>query len=168
MCDSLPLTSRKYIEVISFLILTQGVLFSFSHTSAGADVVILAGDLNMHPTDLGIRLLQSYTGLKDCFNETANFDVSTETVLIWNIEAYDKCIAMSKQFTITGLCLLTLQGCVQGFTHITDNPFTHKQGLVPFGGGIRIDYVFFKVNVLLFAVGQKGLFFTSFLLLNAL
>ncbi|KAG9276930.1 sphingomyelin phosphodiesterase 2 [Astyanax mexicanus] len=79
------------------------------HTSAGADVVILGGDLNMHPTDLGIRLLQSYTELKDCFNETASFD-----------------------------------GCEQGFTHITDNPFTHKQGLVPFGGGIRIDYIFFK------------------------
>ncbi|KAL7891729.1 hypothetical protein AOLI_G00012050 [Acnodon oligacanthus] len=79
------------------------------HTSAGADVVILGGDLNMHPTDLGIRLLQSYTGLKDCYNETASFD-----------------------------------GCEQGFTHITDNPFTHKQELIPFGGGIRIDYVFFK------------------------
>ncbi|XP_066522134.1 sphingomyelin phosphodiesterase 2 [Hoplias malabaricus] len=79
------------------------------HTSAGADVVVLGGDLNMHPTDLGIRLLQSYTGLKDCFNETAYFD-----------------------------------GCEQGFTHITDNPFTLKQELVPFGGGIRIDYVFYK------------------------
>lgn len=44
------------------------------HTSAGADVVILGGDLNMHPQDLGNRLLRSYTGLKDSYLETAKFD----------------------------------------------------------------------------------------------
>ncbi|XP_032369466.1 sphingomyelin phosphodiesterase 2 isoform X1 [Etheostoma spectabile] len=44
------------------------------HTSAGADVVILGGDLNMHPEDLGNRLLRSYTGLRDCYLETAKFD----------------------------------------------------------------------------------------------
>ncbi|KAF6733838.1 Sphingomyelin phosphodiesterase 2 [Oryzias melastigma] len=44
------------------------------HTSAGADVVILGGDLNMHPQDLGNRLLRSYTGLRDAYTETAKFD----------------------------------------------------------------------------------------------
>uniref|UniRef100_A0A8C6LVG2 Sphingomyelin phosphodiesterase 2 n=1 Tax=Nothobranchius furzeri TaxID=105023 RepID=A0A8C6LVG2_NOTFU len=44
------------------------------HTSAGADVVILGGDLNMHPEDLGCRLLRSYTGLRDSYLETAKFD----------------------------------------------------------------------------------------------
>ncbi|XP_034547986.1 sphingomyelin phosphodiesterase 2 [Notolabrus celidotus] len=44
------------------------------HTSAGADVVILGGDLNMHPQDLGNRLLRTYTGLKDSFLETAKFE----------------------------------------------------------------------------------------------
>ncbi|XP_062852753.1 sphingomyelin phosphodiesterase 2 [Trichomycterus rosablanca] len=79
------------------------------HTSAGADVVILGGDLNMHPEDLGIRLLRSYTGLSDSFKETKSFD-----------------------------------GCEQGFTHITENLFTHTPELIPFGGGVRIDYIFFK------------------------
>ncbi|XP_051803871.1 sphingomyelin phosphodiesterase 2 [Acanthochromis polyacanthus] len=44
------------------------------YTSAGADVVILGGDLNMHPQDLGNRLLRSYTGLQDSYLETAKFD----------------------------------------------------------------------------------------------
>lgn len=44
------------------------------HTSAGADVVILGGDLNMHPQDLGNRLLRTYTGLRDSYLETAKFD----------------------------------------------------------------------------------------------
>ncbi|XP_053492087.1 sphingomyelin phosphodiesterase 2 isoform X1 [Ictalurus furcatus] len=79
------------------------------HTCAGADVVILGGDLNMHPEDLGVRLLCSYSGLRDCFIEAASFD-----------------------------------GCEQGFTHITDNPFTNTHELLPFGGGIRIDYILFK------------------------
>uniref|UniRef100_A0A8C4IBG5 Sphingomyelin phosphodiesterase 2 n=1 Tax=Dicentrarchus labrax TaxID=13489 RepID=A0A8C4IBG5_DICLA len=44
------------------------------HTSAGADVVILGGDLNMHPQDLGNRLLRTSTGLRDSYLETAKFD----------------------------------------------------------------------------------------------
>ncbi|XP_077429268.1 sphingomyelin phosphodiesterase 2 [Vanacampus margaritifer] len=44
------------------------------HTSAGADVVVLGGDLNMHPHDLGNRLLTSYTELRDAYAETDNFD----------------------------------------------------------------------------------------------
>ncbi|XP_055069909.2 sphingomyelin phosphodiesterase 2 [Misgurnus anguillicaudatus] len=79
------------------------------HTSAGADVVILGGDLNMHPDDLGTRLLRNCTGLLDCFTETANFD-----------------------------------GCEGGNTHISENPFTNPHELVPFGGGVRIDYILFK------------------------
>ncbi|XP_036957856.1 sphingomyelin phosphodiesterase 2 [Acanthopagrus latus] len=44
------------------------------HTSAGADLVILGGDLNMHPQDLGNRLLRTSTGLRDSYSETAKFD----------------------------------------------------------------------------------------------
>ncbi|KAM9860078.1 sphingomyelin phosphodiesterase 2 [Aulostomus maculatus] len=44
------------------------------HTSVGADMVILGGDLNMHPQDLGNRLLRAYTGLRDSYLETTKFD----------------------------------------------------------------------------------------------
>ncbi|KPP70534.1 sphingomyelin phosphodiesterase 2-like [Scleropages formosus] len=44
------------------------------HTSQGADLVILSGDLNMHPQDLGTRLLRTYTRLQDCYAETEKFD----------------------------------------------------------------------------------------------
>ncbi|KAJ7998750.1 hypothetical protein DPEC_G00208110 [Dallia pectoralis] len=44
------------------------------HTSGGADMVILGGDLNMHPQDLGTRLLRTSTGLLDSYTETAKFD----------------------------------------------------------------------------------------------
>lgn len=54
---------------------------SIRHTSAGADVVILGGDLNMHPQDLGNRLLRSYTGLRDSYLETDTFDVGSGTLL---------------------------------------------------------------------------------------
>lgn len=57
--------------------LTTECIFLKRHTSAGADVVILGGDLNMHPDDLGTRLLRNYTGLLDSFSEAAKFDVST-------------------------------------------------------------------------------------------
>lgn len=46
------------------------------------------------------------------------------------------------------------QGCEQGFTHISDNAFTNTYELIPFGGGIRIDYILFKVNVNDFTVGH--------------
>ncbi|XP_076133004.1 sphingomyelin phosphodiesterase 2a [Alosa pseudoharengus] len=44
------------------------------HTSADADLVILGGDLNMHPQDLGMRLLRTHSGLRDCYTETDTFD----------------------------------------------------------------------------------------------
>lgn len=44
------------------------------YTSAEADVVIVAGDFNMHPMDLGNRLLMTYTGLRDAYLETPKFD----------------------------------------------------------------------------------------------
>uniref|UniRef100_A0A3Q0RRI4 sphingomyelin phosphodiesterase n=1 Tax=Amphilophus citrinellus TaxID=61819 RepID=A0A3Q0RRI4_AMPCI len=53
-------------------------LQQFIHTSAGADVVIVGGDLNMHPQDLGNRLLRAYTGLRDSYVETAKFDQGCE------------------------------------------------------------------------------------------
>lgn len=50
------------------------------HTSKAADVVLLGGDLNMHPEDVGIRLLRGWTGLRDAFAEAARFEVSGEGV----------------------------------------------------------------------------------------
>uniref|UniRef100_A0A6J0TUH2 sphingomyelin phosphodiesterase n=2 Tax=Pogona vitticeps TaxID=103695 RepID=A0A6J0TUH2_9SAUR len=37
------------------------------HTSKGADVVLLGGDLNMHSEDVGVRLLRGWAGLRDSF-----------------------------------------------------------------------------------------------------
>lgn len=45
------------------------------HTSKNADVVLLCGDLNMHPKDLGCCLLKEWTGLHDAFVETEDFKV---------------------------------------------------------------------------------------------
>ncbi|NXP78518.1 NSMA phosphodiesterase, partial [Ramphastos sulfuratus] len=44
------------------------------HTSKAADVVLLGGDLNMHPEDVGIRLLRGWTGLQDAFAEATHFE----------------------------------------------------------------------------------------------
>ncbi|XP_053943906.1 sphingomyelin phosphodiesterase 2 [Cuculus canorus] len=44
------------------------------HTSKAADVVLLGGDLNMHPEDVGIRLLRGWTGLRDAFTEATRFE----------------------------------------------------------------------------------------------
>ncbi|XP_030328959.1 sphingomyelin phosphodiesterase 2 isoform X2 [Strigops habroptila] len=44
------------------------------HTSKAADVVLLGGDLNMHPEDVGIRLLRGWTGLRDAFAEAKHFE----------------------------------------------------------------------------------------------
>ncbi|XP_035238820.1 sphingomyelin phosphodiesterase 2a [Anguilla anguilla] len=52
------------------------------HTSSGADVVILGGDLNMHPQDLGNRLFRTYTGLRDCYTNTDKFDGCDEGVTL--------------------------------------------------------------------------------------
>lgn len=43
------------------------------HTSKSADVVLLCGDLNMHPKDLGCCLLKEWTGLRDAYVETQDF-----------------------------------------------------------------------------------------------
>lgn len=43
------------------------------HTAKGADVVLLCGDLNLHPKDLGCRLLKEWTGLRDAYLETQEF-----------------------------------------------------------------------------------------------
>jgi len=52
-------------------------LGSSSHTSKKADVVLLCGDLNLHPKDLGCRLLKEWTGLHDAYLETRDFKVRT-------------------------------------------------------------------------------------------
>uniref|UniRef100_A0AAY4CLP9 sphingomyelin phosphodiesterase n=1 Tax=Denticeps clupeoides TaxID=299321 RepID=A0AAY4CLP9_9TELE len=44
------------------------------HTSAGADFLVLGGDLNMHPQDLGCRLVRAHTGLRDCYSDTERFE----------------------------------------------------------------------------------------------
>ncbi|XP_043977001.1 sphingomyelin phosphodiesterase 2 [Gambusia affinis] len=67
--------SREKDSYLSHRVVQAWELQQFiRHTSTGADVVIMGGDLNMHPQDLGCRLLMSYTGLKDSYIETAKFD----------------------------------------------------------------------------------------------
>ncbi|KAM4741827.1 sphingomyelin phosphodiesterase 2-like [Anableps anableps] len=67
--------SREEDSYLSHRVVQAWELQQFiRHTSAGADVVIVGGDLNMHPQDLGCRLLMSYTGLRDSYVETAKFD----------------------------------------------------------------------------------------------
>lgn len=60
-------------------IVREGSLFAtlpqLSHTSKKANVVLLCGDLNMHPKDLGCCLLKEWTGLRDAFIETEDFKV---------------------------------------------------------------------------------------------
>lgn len=48
------------------------------HTSKNADVVLLCGDLNMHPRDLGCCLLRGWTGLRDAYVETQDFKGSED------------------------------------------------------------------------------------------
>ncbi|XP_032130958.1 sphingomyelin phosphodiesterase 2 isoform X2 [Sapajus apella] len=48
------------------------------HTSKKADVVLLCGDLNMHPEDLGCCLLKEWIGLRDAYLETQDFKGSEE------------------------------------------------------------------------------------------
>ena len=48
-------------------------------------MVILGGDLNLHPQDLGNRLLMSYTGLRDSYLETDKFDVGYNNVQIYPV-----------------------------------------------------------------------------------
>lgn len=48
------------------------------HTSKKADVVLLCGDLNLHPKDVGCRLLKEWTGLQDAYLETRDFKGSEE------------------------------------------------------------------------------------------
>ncbi|XP_004702234.1 sphingomyelin phosphodiesterase 2 [Echinops telfairi] len=43
------------------------------HTSKKADMILLCGDLNLHPKDLGCRLLKEWTGLQDAYLETQDF-----------------------------------------------------------------------------------------------
>uniref|UniRef100_A0A3Q2PS60 Sphingomyelin phosphodiesterase 2 n=1 Tax=Fundulus heteroclitus TaxID=8078 RepID=A0A3Q2PS60_FUNHE len=67
--------SREKDSYLSHRVVQAWELQQFiRHTSTGADVVIVGGDLNMHPQDLGCRLLMSYTGLRDSYVETAKFD----------------------------------------------------------------------------------------------
>ncbi|MGH0165264.1 UNVERIFIED_CONTAM: hypothetical protein FKN15_048601 [Acipenser sinensis] len=51
-------------------------------TSGGADLVILGGDLNMHPRDLGTRLLLAYTGLQDSYVEAERFEGCEEGITL--------------------------------------------------------------------------------------
>ncbi|KAL1249640.1 hypothetical protein QQF64_020645 [Cirrhinus molitorella] len=67
--------SRAQDEYLPHRIVQSWELLQFvRHTSCGADLVVLGGDLNMHPQDLGNRLLRSHTGLRDCYTETGTFD----------------------------------------------------------------------------------------------
>lgn len=54
-------------------------------------MVILGGDLNMHPQDLGCRLLRTSTGLRDSYLETSKFDVGSWTKTNFGIHTCLSC-----------------------------------------------------------------------------
>ncbi|KAI1230953.1 Sphingomyelin phosphodiesterase 2, partial [Lamprotornis superbus] len=93
------------------------------HTSKAADVVLLGGDLNMHPEDVGIRLLRGWTGLRDAFAEATRFEDTPRA---------------------PHPPRLLSQGCKNGCTLVPDNCFTDKSEMLPFPLGIRIDYILYK------------------------
>ncbi|NXD56431.1 NSMA phosphodiesterase, partial [Corvus moneduloides] len=103
------------------------------HTSKAADVVLLGGDLNMHPEDVGIRLLRGWTGLRDAFAEAMRFEVS------WGAEQGPRALQEPPHSP-----RLLSQGCKNGCTLVPDNCFIDKSELLPFPLGIRIDYILYK------------------------
>ncbi|XP_076874936.1 sphingomyelin phosphodiesterase 2a [Brachyhypopomus gauderio] len=75
--------SRNKDDYLPHRIVQSWELLQFvRHTTGSADVVIVGGDLNMHPEDLGNRLLRSYTGLRDCYTETDTFDGCEEGITL--------------------------------------------------------------------------------------
>ncbi|XP_053248885.1 sphingomyelin phosphodiesterase 2 isoform X2 [Podarcis raffonei] len=66
---SVGLVVLKIQDIVFNIYVTHSVASSHPprHTSKGADVVLLGGDLNMHPEDVGIRLLRGWAGLRDSF-----------------------------------------------------------------------------------------------------
>lgn len=69
--------SREKDSYLPHRVLQTWELAQFiNHTSKGADVLILGGDLNMHPMDVGLRLLLGWTGLHDAFVATESFEGS--------------------------------------------------------------------------------------------
>ncbi|KAI4882144.1 hypothetical protein NFI96_017234, partial [Prochilodus magdalenae] len=67
--------SRAKDDYLPHRIVQSWQLLQFvRHTSGDADVVVVGGDLNLHPQDLGNRLLRAHTGLRDCYTETHTFD----------------------------------------------------------------------------------------------
>ncbi|KAF4077829.1 hypothetical protein AMELA_G00192610 [Ameiurus melas] len=66
--------SRAEDEYLAHRILQSWELLQFiRHTCSEADVLVVGGDLNMHPEDLGTRLLRAYTALRDCYTHTHMF-----------------------------------------------------------------------------------------------
>ncbi|XP_062834495.1 sphingomyelin phosphodiesterase 2 isoform X2 [Anolis carolinensis] len=60
--------SREKDYYLSHRVVQAWELAQFiQHTCKGADVVLLGGDLNMHPEDVVVRLLQGWVGLQDSF-----------------------------------------------------------------------------------------------------
>ncbi|XP_055016986.1 sphingomyelin phosphodiesterase 2 isoform X2 [Boleophthalmus pectinirostris] len=103
------------------------------HTSRGADAVILGGDLNMHPQDLGTRLLRSYTGLRDAYLETSQFDGSLKAEIRCDFMSTTKGSVPDKPFPYSDHEALTadlrLKPLIsQETTH--DNDSTHDSSKV--------------------------------------
>ncbi|NXA06905.1 NSMA phosphodiesterase, partial [Sapayoa aenigma] len=103
------------------------------HTSKAADVVLLGGDLNMHPEDVGIRLLRGWTGLRDAFAEATHFEVSSRGGA--GSQGTPRASHQPRHLS---------QGCEDGCTLVPNNCFTDKSELLPFPLGIRIDYILYK------------------------
>ncbi|TRY82184.1 hypothetical protein DNTS_000380 [Danionella cerebrum] len=119
--------SRARDEYLPHRIVQSWELLQFvRHTSRGADLLILGGDLNMHPQDLGNRLLRSQTGLRDCYSETDMFDGSQrvnmkcDSLSTTKGSVPDKPFPYSDHEALTAqLSLLSSEDCANG-SAVTD------------------------------------------------
>ncbi|XP_026857557.1 sphingomyelin phosphodiesterase 2a [Electrophorus electricus] len=75
--------SRTKDDYLPHRIVQSWELLQFvRHTTGNADVVIVGGDLNMHPKDLGNRLIRAHTGLRDCYLDTNMFEGCEEGITL--------------------------------------------------------------------------------------
>ncbi|KAG7261226.1 hypothetical protein CRUP_032519 [Coryphaenoides rupestris] len=92
----------------------------------------------MHPTDLGNRLLRSYTDLRDAYVETATFDGCEDGMTMIVENPNNDFVLPEKGLRID---YILFKGCEDGMTMIVENP--NNDFVLP-EKGLRIDYILFK------------------------
>lgn len=83
----------------------------------------------------------------DCWGATRDWRTASQRPTALMLVLKSDVTGLSRDSMSCTNVLSLYQGCEGGNTHISENPFTNSDELVPFGGGVRIDYILFKVNV---------------------